>query len=170
MPSAVNQRSSPRTLTTTDKTSMTARLVARNRKIRFMCFLLLCRALDRGWRGWFQEGPRALLGNDIRGSIGIARRYTREYGGIDHPQPLNAMHAQLVIDDGEGIVAHFAGPHRVENRRSQLTRCALQRNIVFYRSTRPVFLGPVLGEGLRRHDPPGETHAGDGHLAVFVGR
>src|SRR5215203_6660121 len=103
MPSAVNQRSSPRTLTTTDRTSMTARLVARKRRIRFMCFLLLCRALDRGSSVWFQEGPRALFGNDIGGSIGITRRYTREYGRVDDPQPLYSVHAQLVVHHAEGI-------------------------------------------------------------------
>src|SRR4051795_5588820 len=95
-----------------------------------MCFLLLCPALDRGWRVWFQEGPGALFGNDIRGSIGITRRYTREYRRVDDPQPLHAMHAQLVVHYGEGIVAHLAGAHWMEDRGAELAGCPLQGNIV----------------------------------------
>src|SRR5882757_1207433 len=111
MPSAVSQRSSPSTLTTIDSTTITAMLVARNRKMRFMCFLLLCPALDRARRLWFQEGPGAFLGNDIRRGVGIAGGYPGKDRGVDDPQPAEAVHPQLIIHHRERIAAHLAGAH-----------------------------------------------------------
>src|SRR5712691_9366802 len=97
IPSAVSQRSSPSRLTTTERTSRTAMLVARNRTIRFMNLFSLVGPLDGGRRIWFQDRPCTLLGNQVRRRIGVSGGDARKDRGVDHPQARDAVHAQLVV-------------------------------------------------------------------------
>src|SRR5258708_39772908 len=113
MPFESSQRSTPRTLTTTESTSITATFVAMSRKIRFMdlfsfgvlggCFILK-----------FQDRPRSFFGNGIRRRIGISRRDSGHYGRVDHAQALDPPHAQLVVDHGHRVVPHLAGADGVK--------------------------------------------------------
>src|SRR2546421_11615687 len=114
MPSASSQRSTPSTLTMIERTNITARLVAMRSKMRFMVYSPGGR-LDCGGLAWFQDRPRALLGNDVGRRIGISRGDARHDRGVDHAQPLDAAHPQLVVDHRHRVAPHFAGAHGMEN-------------------------------------------------------
>src|SRR3954471_1004734 len=170
-PSAVRKRSSPRTLTMIEMTARTATLVSRKRAIRFIgAVILLCRALDRGRRVWFQDGPGALLGNDIGGRIGVAGGDSRENRGIDDAQAPDPVHPQLVVDHRHGVPAHLARAHRVEDGGSELARRARQFIVVRNGWPGPEFLRLVLRERSGCHDAPRESHAGHRHAPVLLGR
>src|SRR5689334_938836 len=139
MPSAVSQRSSPSTLTTMESITITATLVTTKSRIRFMRFLLLIGLLDRDRARWFQDGPRALLCNDVSRGIGVPRRDAREHRSVDHAQAADAAHSQLIVDHRQRIVAHLTGPDRMENGRSELARGS--RQFIGVRNGCP---GPVL--------------------------
>src|SRR3954454_21159990 len=127
MPFAVNQRSTPSTLTMIDRTSITATLVAINSRTRFMGIILLCRALDRAGAVLFQDRLGTLLGDNVSRRIGIAGGDSRENRRVDDAQAPQPVHPQLVVDDGHGVFAHLAGSHRVEDGGSQLARGSRQR-------------------------------------------
>src|SRR5262245_5967238 len=120
-PCSVRKRSTPRRLATTDSTSSTAKFVRRKSTIRFMgLWFSLVDRLDRGRGVWFQDGSCALLRDDIGGRVGVPGRDSRENRGIDDAQAAHAVHAQLVIDHRQGVLAHLAGAHRVEDGCSRL--------------------------------------------------
>src|SRR6185369_2971770 len=102
MPSAISHRSTPRTLTTMDSTTITARLVAINSRTRFMVFNSPWRSLGGGLYG-LQDRARGFLGNDIGGRIGISRGDARKYRCIGYPQPVDAVHPQVVVHHGHRV-------------------------------------------------------------------
>src|SRR6185436_16061914 len=139
MPFAVSQRSKPSTLTTMDSTTITARLVAMSSRTRFM---VIYSPLPRsGWGGLYglQDGPRGLLGDDVGGRIGVARSNARKYGRIGHPQPPDAVHAQLVVDHRHRVRAHLAGADRMKNGGAQFSRCSRERFVGLDGAARAVF-------------------------------
>src|SRR5260221_10992218 len=121
MPFAVSQRSKPSTLTTMDSTTITARLVAMSSRTRFMAIYSPLRR--SGWGGLYglQDGPRGILGNDIRGRVGIPRGDARKDGRLGDAQPLDAIHSQLVVHHCHRIAAHLAGADRMKNGVAQFS-------------------------------------------------
>src|SRR5882724_12842775 len=126
MPSAISQRSRPSTLTTTDSTSITAMLVARKSRMRFMNLFSLVGALDGGGRIWFQDRPGALLGDHVGRRVGVSRGDAREDRRVDHPQARDAVHAQLVVDHRQRVAAHLAGADGMEDGGAELAGRLLQ--------------------------------------------
>src|SRR5688572_3048712 len=110
MPSAVSHRSRPRMLMMIESTTRTAMLVARKRNIRFI-WLFSLRRLESGRILRFQDRPRTLFRDHVSRRIGVARGDAREDRGIDHPQALQAVHAQLVVHYRHTVSAHLAGAH-----------------------------------------------------------
>src|SRR5580765_826670 len=167
-PSAVRKRSSPSTLTMIEMTARTATLVSRKRTIRFIrAVVLRCRALDRGRRVWFQDGPGALLGNDIGWRIGIAGGDSRENRSIDDAQASYPAHPQLVVDHRHGVAAHLAGSHRVEDGGSELARRARQFIVIRNGWPGTEFLRLVFRQRPGCHDAPREAHARHRHPPIF---
>src|SRR4051812_16693722 len=101
MPSAISQRSRPSTLTTTDSTSITARLVAIRSTMRFMVgcgFSVGCGSRGGGFYV-FQDRPRALLGYDIGRRVGVPGGDAREHRGVDDAQLVDSPDSQFAVDD-----------------------------------------------------------------------
>src|SRR5438132_13218125 len=113
MPFAVSQRSKPSTLTTMDSTTIMARLVAISSRTRFMAIYSPLRRSNGGRLYGFQDGARALLGNDIGRRVGIPGRDAGEYRGGYYWQAPDAVHAQLIVAHPQGLPAPPAGSRRV---------------------------------------------------------
>src|SRR5439155_618984 len=103
-----------------ERTSRTAMLVARNRMIRFMKFVLLGAGLDGGLRSWFQDRPGALLGDHVGRRVGVSRGDAREDRRVDHAQARDAVYAQLVVDHRHRVAAHLAGADGMEDGGAEL--------------------------------------------------
>src|SRR6267143_961585 len=136
MPFALSQRSKPRTLTTMDSTTITARLVAISSRTRFMVFGSPLPGLGGGGLLGLQDRPRSLLGYDIRRRIGVPRGDARKDRGVDNPQPINAMHTQRIVDLGGEIVQPYFGirsgvgrldPHPAARARPQVAHARRDR-------------------------------------------
>lgn len=69
----------------------------------------------------------APLGDHNGGGVGVASRHLRHYAGVHHAQSPDAMHPQLVINNGHRVVAgtHFAGARLVVLRSGVLSNGAL---------------------------------------------
>src|SRR6267142_4299682 len=150
IPSAISQRSSPSRLTTTERTSRTAMLVARNRTIRFMNLFSLVGRLDGGSRIWFQDRPGTLLGDHVGRRVGVSRGDARKDRGVDHPQARDAVHAQLVVHHRHRVAAHFAGADGMEDGGAELAGGFLQVRIRLGASPGPVFLRQIFFQGSLR--------------------
>src|SRR5512147_1691952 len=121
MPFASSQRSTPSTLATMESSTSTAKFVATSSRILFIGWLvLLCASLDWGPSAKFQYRPGALLGDDVRGGVGVAGGDPRHDRRVDDPQAVDSVDPQLVVHHRHGIVAHLAGADRVEDRGSEL--------------------------------------------------
>src|SRR5947207_15411722 len=90
MPLAVSQRSKPRTLTTMDSTTITARLVTIKSRTRFMVIGSPLPGLIGGGLWGLQDRPRSLLRYDIRRRIGVPRGDARKHRRVDNPQPIRS--------------------------------------------------------------------------------
>jgi len=50
-----------------------------------------------------------LLGDHNRRRVGVGRGDRRHHRGVDDPQPIDAVHAQLAVDDAHRVRTHQAG-------------------------------------------------------------
>src|SRR5688572_12012871 len=170
MPSAVSQLSRPKMLMITESTTSTATLVARKRNMRFISLFSVVfyfiSALTVGADSTASRSPRALLGDDISWCIGVARSDAREDRGIDHPQALHAVHAQLVVHYRHGVFAHLAGTHGMEDGGAEFSRGLGQFLIRLKTGTRPVLLRLIFRQRLGSHDATREPHSIHCNLAV----
>src|SRR5438105_14299050 len=119
MPFALSQRSKPRTLTTMDSTTITARLVAIKSRTRFMVIGSPLPGLIGGGLCGLQDRPRSLLRYDIRRRIGVPRGDARKHRRVDNPQPTNALHAQRIVPDRHRFMTHLASAHATGARRAR---------------------------------------------------
>ncbi|MNO49187.1 hypothetical protein D3C76_395330 [compost metagenome] len=101
---------------------------------------------------------RRLFGDHQGGGTGIAGRYLRHDRSISDTKTGDAMHAQLVIHNVHGTVAHAAGTDRVEDGGADLASGLEQFFLALQRWARQIFLGLESGEGRGLDDAPGKAN------------
>ena len=104
----------------------------------------------------------------MRGGVEVGGEHGRHDGGVDHPEPLEAVHAQLIVDHGHWIARrpHAAGAGGMEGGGAALLGGAQQLVVGLDARARKVLVIVVGLERFRLEQPPGEPHAGQQHAPV----
>ena len=97
----------------------------------------------------------------IDGRVGVAGHERGHDAAVDDAQALDAVHAQLGIDDGERVArrAHLAGAGRMEDRRAPAAREFEQVVVADGLRPGPVFAGDVGRERAGGGEAPREADA-----------